>query len=584
MKTYIAKTISLTVMFLTLFSCDSYLEEVNPNEISADIYWSTLEESETNLISVYGAMLNEYIVNARVESWRSDEGYPGGRFNDRSPADGQDVSLFAKNWYEHKINENTNELQLRWNALYQVIFRANQVIEGLNGMTDDLKSQEKWTLQMGQARFFRGLAHFYLHSVFKQGKIIIRDVNPVKPTDFAKAASESAEVIAFFRKDLEYAYTNLPGQMLPKTKVDAGAAGTILGMSYLYEGDYAVAKDYFDDIINNKKKDYGYALVQDASILFTKAGDFNSESIFEINYSMHKAEDNSFNEDDFITRSARYSAPRSGGGSSNLETFTAAAWLIHAYASDEMDPTDPRNTVTDRAGVVRLRKVSLRNSAMLAVVNDEDTEYYQSPSAAILQNFKTSGKYGYFKKYTNHDITNDENTLGVNSWQSGKNVVLNRLSGVYLMMAECLNETGDIAGALSYTNAVRKRWGLLALEGAAYDSQEEVRTRLQLFEYPMELCVEGFSTRNIDLRRWGIAKERYTALSERNFYATDYEYLNEEATRTGTRTASLVREGISTIETDFQIVPEFSAAAEFYTDGYLPYPASETINNPKISN
>jgi hypothetical protein len=583
MKTYIAKTISLMVMFLTLFSCDSYLEEVNPNEISTDIYWSTLDESETNLISVYGAMLNEFIVNARVESWRSDEGFPGNRFNDRL-ANGHDVSLFAKNWYEQNIDEDTNEVQLRWDALYQVIFRANQVIEGLNRMTADLKSQEAWTLQMGQARFFRGLAHFYLHSTYKQGKIIIRDVNPIKPSDFSKAASESSEVIAFFREDLEYAYNNLPGQMEPKTRVDAGAAGTILGMSYLYEGDYLLAKDYFDDIINNKKKDYGYALVQDASIMFTKAGDFNSESILEINYSLHKAEETAFKEDDFITRSARYSAPRSGGGSSVLETFTASAWLIQAFSSDEMDPNDSRNTVTDRAGTVRLRKVSLRNSAMLAVVNDEDTEYYESVSAPVLQNFTSSGKYGYFKKYTNHDITNDEQTLGLNNWQSGKNVILNRLSGVYLMMAECLNETDDITGALFYTNAVRKRWGLKVLEGADYDSKEEVRTRLQLFEYPMELCVEGYSTRNIDLRRWGIAKARYTALSQRNFYATDYVYLNEDATGTATRTASLVREGISTNATDFQIEPEFLKASENYTDGYLPYPASETINNPKISN
>ncbi|WP_081959232.1 RagB/SusD family nutrient uptake outer membrane protein [Algibacter lectus] len=583
MKKYIVITLSLTLLLVTLTSCESYLEETNPNEISADIYWSSLEESESNLVSVYGAMLNEFIVNARVESWRSDEGYPGNRFNDRNP-NGQEATEESLNWSNHLIDEDTNEVQLRWNALYQVIFRANQVIEGLNGMSDELKSQDLWTLQMGQARFFRGLAHFYLHSVYKEGKIIIRDVNPVTPADFAKAASESADVITFFRKDLEYAYTNLPGQMEPKTKVDAGAAGTILGMSYLYEGDFLTAQGFFDDIINNKEKDYGYALVQDPSLMFTKAGEFNSESILEINYSLHRPEDTNFNEDDFITRSARYSAPRSGGGSSVLETFTAAAWLIHAYSSDEIDPDDPRNTVIDRAGVTRPRKVSLRNSAMLAVVNDEDTEYYQAPSAAVLHNFQSQGKFGYFKKYTNHDYTNSEQNIGVNSWQSGKNVILNRLSGVYLMMAECLNENDDIDGALTYINTVRKRWGLLALEKADYDTKEKIRERLQLLEYPMELCVEGFSTRNIDLRRWGIAKARYTALSQKEFYATAYEYLNEEATGTATRSASLVREGVRTNDADFQIVPEFAGAAEFYTDGYLPYPASETINNPKISN
>ena len=66
MKKYIVITLSLTLLLVTLTSCESYLEETNPNEISADIYWSSLEESESNLVSVYGAMLNEFIVNARV--------------------------------------------------------------------------------------------------------------------------------------------------------------------------------------------------------------------------------------------------------------------------------------------------------------------------------------------------------------------------------------------------------------------------------------------------------------------------------------------------------------------------------------
>ncbi|MDO6760982.1 RagB/SusD family nutrient uptake outer membrane protein [Tamlana sp. 2_MG-2023] len=582
MKKYTIVTAGLFVMLSALMSCESYLEETNPNEISTDIYWSNLLESEENLTSVYGGMLNQFISGARVDSWMSDEGFPGIRIDantgEHRANDG------ALNWYNHQINEDTDEVNRRWDALYQVIWRANQVIQGLEGMTEDLKSDPKWTEQMGQARFFRGLAHFYLHSIYNNGKIVIRDIVPTTPEELGKPVSESDEVITFFRSDLEYAYTNLPGQMEPKTRVDAGAAGTILGMSYLYQNDFANAQTYFDDIINNKNKDYGYSLEQDVSMMFTKAGDFNSESILEINYSLHKPTDVAFDEEDFITRNARYSAPRDGGGSSVLETFTPSTWLIHAYSNDELDPNDPRNTIVDRTGTQRLRKVSLRASAMVAVVNDEDTEYYQEPSAPILQNFTSNGLPGYFKKYTNHDITDTEQNIGINSWQSGKNVILNRLSGVYLMMAECLNENGDLDGALLHINALRDRWGLLELAGAEYDTQEEVRARLQFFEYPMELSVEGVYARNIDLRRWGIAKERYQTLSETDYYLTDYTYVDTDPTTTAIRRNSFLLPGVTSNDADVQLVPEYSGAAAFYTDGYWPLPASETINNPQVSN
>lgn len=581
MKIYLNKLAVLFLIVGVLQSCEDYLEEVNPNEISSDVYWSNLNESESNLTSVYGAMLNEYIYNTKEEAWFSDEGYAGERISSTGIPNAR---LTAINWYNHQINNNVNEVILRYDALYQLIWRANQVIEGLNVMSEDLKSSPRWTEQMGQARFFRGLGHFYLHSTYNNGNIIIRDKAPSNSAEFNKAVSDSETVMAFFREDLEYAYQNLPGQMEPKSKVDAGTAGTILGMSYLYEGEHGKAKTYFNDIINNINKDYGYQLVQDTSILFTQAGDYNSESIFEINFGIERRFDAPFDQDDYSTRNARYCAPRGGGGSSSTEAFTPSSWLIHAYSTDEMDPNDSRNTIVDRLGVTRLRNVPLRASAMIAVVNDEATEYYQKPSAAIVQNFKSLGLYGYFKKYTNHTITNSEANLGVNNWHSGKNIILNRLSGVYLMMAECLLETGDLDGALAHINTIRKRWGLLELAGTDYDTVEEVRDRLRFYEYPMELSVEGFATRTIDLRRWGVAKARFQALSEEDYYATDYDFVPEDPTANkSTCKNCLLRKGISTNTEDVTVIKEYVQAAISYKDGYLPLPSSEVNNNPSVN-
>ncbi|TPN86224.1 RagB/SusD family nutrient uptake outer membrane protein [Aquimarina algicola] len=588
MKAYLKRILLFVICIACMQSCDDYLEVTNPNEISTDTFFRNLEESNRILTGVYGSMLNSWIVSAREEAWRSDMAFPGIREGN--------IAINALNYYQHVILEDNTFINDRWQALYQVIWRANELIDGLNSMDDSLKSQQEWTNQMGQARFFRGLAHFYLHSLYNEGKIVIRDAVPANQEEIQKTLSTSEEVIEFFREDLLFAYENLPPTFFDRTRVTAGTAATILGTSYLYSAsqnpeDYQIAKRYFEDVINGP---YGYKLVQDTSIMFVEAGDYNSESIFELNYTTElQLEDGSFDEESFATRNGRFSAPKDAGGASVNEQFTAAAWLIHAYSNEPLNTSDPRNTVTDRGtGLTRLRKVSLRASAMIAMVNDEDTEYYLSPSAPNKVNFSgKQRKYGFFKKYTNHDIAENEIEKGDTNFKSGKNVILNRLADVYLMYAECLLlGDNDIQGAIDNINPIRERWGLQLLDinadlvtGVPY-TQQSLMDHLMFVERPLELSVEGVSIRAIDLRRWGIAKERYTDLSTQPYYVIDYEYYNDANAALETSADSFVQQGISPDpDNDPQLIQEYTGAAQFYTNGYLVLPTIETLNNPAVS-
>jgi hypothetical protein len=584
MKNYLFKIIMLVAVVATTQSCDDYLVETNPNEISADIFWSNLEESESSLTGVYSTMLSQFISYIDTEAWRSDMAFPGVRTRIQSQG--------AYVWYQHTYTENQAEIGRRWETIYQLIWRANQLIEGLEKMDADLKADPRWTEQMGQARFFRGLGHFYLHSIYNNGDIIIRDKVPGNTTEFQVPVSKSEEVIKFFRGDLEYAYKNLPAQFEEKTRVDAGIAATILGTSYLYNEEYEKAKIYFDDVINNPA--YGYALVQDTNLMFTSAGDFNSESIFEINYSViTQSEDSTWDEESFMNRLARGSAPNSAGGGGVL--FVPAAWLTYAYSAEPLDSQDPRNYVDDGSGGNKLRNVSLRASAMVALVNDENTEYYQKPSAPILESFGGL-KFSFFKKYTNHDIAGNENEIGATSWKSGKNIVMNRLADVYLMQAECMIQTGDIDGALKYINDVRRRWGLVLLgpnDGSAHDFDEEVYTEntlmnhLMYIEKPLEMSAEGFSIRNIDIRRWGIGETRFKELAAQRYYVADYSYTTGLGT-TAKRANSLIKAGESPNPSANNTVDmEYTGAAQFYKRAlhdYFPLPANEILNNEQTSN
>lgn len=586
MKKYIFYFVGLIVLGTSIQSCtDNYLEEVNPNAISADIYWSNLNESEENLTSVYAAMLNHFVMDIDIEAWRSDISHPKDRRNPYGK---------ALPWYRQTFTNTNAEISKRWDAQYQVIWRANQVITGLNGMSDDLKSQERWTEQMAQARFFRGLVHFYLHSTYNEGNIIIRDFIPVTDADFSIPVSSSEEVIEFFREDLLYAYENLPSQFENKTRVTAGTAATILGTSYLYtasEGntaDYTTAKQYLYDVMNG---DYGYQLLtgNDIELMFTHAGDYNSESIFELNYAdSQQTEETQWDEESFFNRWARYSAPT--GTFQGSAYIIPAAWITYAYSTESMNTQDPRNY--DDEG--NLNNIPLRAAQMMAVVNDEHSEYYLSPTANKVFGFGNT-QFSIFKKHTNHDVVASEADIAATAWKSGKNVIVNRLADVYLMYAECLiMGDGNIEGGIEYINYIRDRWGLQLLDanaslvdGTPY-TIDTLMDHLMFIERPLELAVEGYATRSIDLRRWGVAAQRFQELSELDFNLVGYQYTNADGDLAW-RNKSLLQPGLSPDPEDNSITisNEYDDAAANYNEAlhaYFPLPLSEVLNNSNTSN
>jgi hypothetical protein len=595
MKNFKNKLIVLIVITGFLQSCSSYVEEVNPNEASSDTYWADLEQSDASLTGVYGGLLDTFIVNAWTEALRSDLGIVS------TLRQGNPNSRIVP-YYSQTFNSGSFNIHRQWNALYQVIFRANQLIAGLENMDATLKSNNRWTEQMGQARLLRGMSHFYLHAVYNNGEIIIRDKVPGTAAEFSKPVSTSLEVIKFFRDDLLYAYNNLPHTFDQKSRVDKGVAATILGTSHLYEKEYGLAKGYFDDIINNQAT-YGYALLtgDDVKLMYTAAGEYNSESIFEINYSTAlKLEESQWYEESFNQRNGRYSAPNAMGGGAP-EHYVAAAWLTNAYATESLDPLDARNTVLGYNGRDRITdNVSLRASSMIAMVNDEHVEYYQSPTAAVRFNFNNQ-KVSFFKQHTNHTITDHEKNDGGTTWKSGKNVVVNRLADIYLMRAECsLEDGGDVTAALADINTIRARWGLALLgpvvdasktyianesvTGLPFTDESTLRKQLRHVERPLELNIQGVSARNIDLRRWGNGQARFTELAGMKFYLDKYTYVKNDAGATAVRNNSL----ITTTDTGKELYTngknEFEIAAQNYSNltDYLPIPLTETDYNSSI--
>jgi hypothetical protein len=563
------------------------LDQINPNEIAKDNFWKNLNETGAGLNAVYQTLHKPGVINKIAEILRSDMGYPG--YGRPAPQNTED-------FYLHTYNAGTNEITNKWQTNYQGIFRANQVIEALNNLEVAPEDQAEWTSQMAQARFFRGLFHYYIYTSFNNGNIIIRDFVPLTNEDFAKSLSPATEVLAFIRTDLEYAYANLykKGEYPSNdaSRVTSGAAATILGTSYLQELDYTTAMTYFTDVINN----HGYALEYDMSKLFTTAGEFNKESIFEINFSRDNV---------------RYDLPPWEGDSgtnwlnqqtSNTRGAVGPAWAANAYKTEPMDPLDSRNYYDDINTGLTLRNVPLRCSAILAVVDDNQTTYYLDGTTSEYTRFHgTAWGFAWWKIYQNHDIVSNEGDIEGGAVYSSKNITLNRLADVMLMQAECKIKTGAVQDALDLINKIRKRWGLVLLgqqgPDVSHTYNDEIYTAQSLMQHlmrvekPLETSIEGHSIRTLDFQRWKKSdnygfKDRLQELSNETYYGVNFTFINSNGqSQTRGNFPSIKGEvpSVNHIVVDYEFDTSFLNYNES-THGQYPIPFAEVNSNPNINN
>ncbi len=590
MKKIFFRYLALGLMFIIPFACTDFLDEKDPNQLSTDSFWLTLDDCNTGLTAVYNSWKNGNVLAIGDEANRSDMTWPGwGRPNT------------TNQYYLQTFTDASSTPNNKWEACYKGIFRANQVIEGLTKILPNQvtpESQENATSIMAQARFLRGLFYSYLYNGFNKGSVIIYDFVPKDEKDFYQTVAPAEEVEKFFLADLEYAYQNLSVNynnykfVSDKGRVTKGAAAAVLGQHYLYQKKYDLAVTYLKDVITNP--DYRYSLTANIGDNFTTKNEFNSESILEIAYSTKfKSEVNVYDEEQTSNTLHMMVAP--AGTPGGYRSILPSCWLIMAYKNDKMDPTDSRNFVTDPVTKEqRLRKYSLRTSYSIALPDDPDLSYYglTTAQAGQFNNLETS----YFRKYSNWDIVTSEKPSLL---RSGVNVRVIRLADVYLMYAEALIKGGTdnagVAEAMRYINKVRYRSALqlLGMDGTGeyptsshdnlvYDASS-LMNELMYVERPLELSIEGNSTRVIDLRRWNITKQRFTELSTQTYYAVDFPYVDATG-KNATKWGSVLMSGVNPNPTGNKLQDYIQAAANYNEDshGYWPLPSSESISNPVL--
>ena len=539
-------TYTLTIVGILFFlSCDKdYLNIENPNDLSAASFWSTEGEIQKGLIATYAALQLQGMLGGSSSIQhpvRSDVGRPN---NWNANAIGLNTLTY---------NENTQIVSNRWRDAYIGIYRANQVLANMDNVT--MSSAVRTQIE-AETRFLRAFFYNSLYRGYNGGSVIIHTSVPEMRADFYKKPSPATDVYALILEDLEFAYQNLPQSYDDSADLGRatwGAATAMLGKLHINEHNYEGAKSYFKEIIDSNL----YALTANIGDNFDEANEMNSESIFEVAFSIDAKPGTSFGAQDGPTGSEATNraiglATTQGGG---YRTVMPSYYMTMLFKNDIMDMTNPINA--SRTGTANY---SIRASVSIAISDDDNTTLYQRSS-------DTGGAYNnneasYLKKFQNWHLLreSDQSVSGIN-----ERVI--RLADVMLLYAECILQTdGDYTTALEMVNDIRTRAGVVPLAEADYDT-DSLMEHIMWVERPLELMFEGHDIRWEDLTRWGKVKEQYTRLAAKSYVISDKVLFEHDPAVHGT----------------LKVVKEFVEAANVYSPevhDYFPIPATELNSNP----
>lgn len=262
------KIFLIAIIAALTFSCsDEFLDREPISFVNGDSFFNNEEELETAVIDMYdgiqGVNSNDGRVNSGIQvefqltEMRSD--------NTRTKASEGEQAQFER--YEV---EPTNGVVLDYyRSFYNVIFRANTVLENLEVATE----ANAGTFE-GEARFVRAYAYFNLVRLYGDIPLVDRVIAPAdEDISFTRVATST--IYELIVSDLEVAVANLDNTH--KNRASKAAAETLLAKVHLGLGNYSEARTLLESVMAS-----GFTLEPEFKDVFYNEG--NNEVIFAIGY------------------------------------------------------------------------------------------------------------------------------------------------------------------------------------------------------------------------------------------------------------------------------------------------------------
>jgi hypothetical protein len=362
----------------------------------------------------------------------------------------------------------TGPLVSAWQSFYVVIQQANKVIIGVN---ESSATQDEKNVYIAEARFMRGVAYWYLASLW--GDVIISEDPSVLVSNPLANANPRKDVFAFTIRDLEFAAKYLP-ETVVGGRVNKYSAFGMLSRVYLA----------FSGLVDNESNpNAGTRNAEYLDLAKKAAQTVIDKSSFKLlaNYpDLFKIENNNNSESLFALQWVPGLTSETGYGVINTQQayFAYSAAITGDDAAWGGSTMCPYNMIKEyEAGDVIRRKATWMGEG-------DFYEELDKANGGLLFTRNNGNQQISVKK----GVTGSTKDTGGKSGRmnSGLNTIMLRLAEVYLNYAEAILGNADAttdATALKYFNEVRTRAGLPAKASISY---EDVR-----HERRVEFCMEG---------------------------------------------------------------------------------------------
>jgi len=249
--------IIVLVVFAAITGCEKKLDLAPISAVGDNGFYKSGDEVEGGVIAIYDGLQQVPLREFAITEMRSD--------NSKSKSREGDWAQFEA----FTVAPTNQAVGQYWAANYNVIFRANVVLENLDSVETDADRQQF----EGEAKFARALAHFNLVRAYGDVPLIDKVIIQSDEDYFARVAT--SEVLAFIDADLTSAAVLLPATN-EYGRASATAASALLGKVKLTRGDYPGAKTVLEPLVASGSLEANY------SDVFYNEG--NSEVIFAIPY------------------------------------------------------------------------------------------------------------------------------------------------------------------------------------------------------------------------------------------------------------------------------------------------------------
>lgn len=472
LKKYIFAGVALTLMA----SCSDFLDTLPSDALTPETTWKTEQDAQKFLIGCYdGWEKGEELLYMDCASdfgynnfqWEGYKDFGNGTLSQANP---------GTNFYD-----------------YTIIRRCNTLLENIDKI--DFSDEKVKKDLIAQARVIRAYRYFKMNWLYG-GVAQIGNYGSAQEAQVERATE--AQIREFIHTELDECTSDLSEKPAARGRIAQGAALAIRMREALYYGDWQVAKDKAQAIIDLSKKNGNlYELEKGAdgySRLFQVAGQDSKEIILAVQY---------INSTKPLGVIGQMYNNGDGGWSSIvptyqlIDTYEMKSGLTITESGSGYDPAHPFKNRDPRLALTVIYPGAdyIKADGTKAVFNTLDKTVDGSANANFMTAADNASKTGLtWNKYLGPI------TQYADIWKSNACPIVFRYAEVLLTWAEAENElNGPSDDVYAKINEVRTRVGMPEVDRSKYNSKETLR-ELIWRERGVEFAGEGI--RRADILRW----------------------------------------------------------------------------------